>query len=85
MPAHFCKTCTAWAKAVFTRGDKSFGICNNNDVALRVSMDTEQRAMLEDDGVLYTDEYFGCVFWREKNNILFDLGDIIDQKTGKPK
>lgn len=75
---HFCHTCTFYEKNIFTRVGESFGICHNVAVATKLAVDG--RSVLGEDGIIYTEEYFGCVYWREGDGTLIDTSKIVKDK-----
>lgn len=83
MPGHFCLSCHSWEK-IFTRATGEFGICHNPAVKDKVGMDDDNKTNMEDDGVLYTESYFGCIYWRENAGGLFGTDKYADDVL-KPK
>lgn len=72
----FCHTCIFYEKEIFTRhGDEKFGICSNVSVSMKVALDGATH--MEEDGTFYTEQYFGCIYWRENNGVLIDTSAII--------
>lgn len=74
---NFCKSCHSWEKGIFTRAGESFGLCHNVAVATKVVVDGN--TVLGEDGSIYTEEYFGCVYWRENRGSLIDTSKIIKE------
>lgn len=52
-----CNTCTYW-KFVYNDGEDKFGICNSDEVQENVRF-----ALDEDAEAIYTEGFFGCVFY----------------------
>jgi len=75
---HFCHTCTFYEKNIFTRTGESFGICHNVAVATKLAIDG--KTVLGDDGIIYTEEYFGCIYWRENDGTLIDTSKFSKDK-----
>lgn len=73
--SNFCKTCHYYEKGIFTRAGESFGVCHNIAVATKVAVDGE--SVLGGDGIIYTEEYFGCVYWRADEGRILDIRDTI--------
>jgi len=74
----FCHTCVSFEKGIFTRVGEKFGMCHNVAVKSKVALDGEN--IIGQDGVIYTEEYFGCIYWRENNGVLIDTSKIIKDK-----
>ena len=70
-----CHTCHSYEKEIFTRSGESFGICHSIAVATKVALDSA--TILGQDGIVYTEAYFGCVYWRENNGVLIDTSKIV--------
>ena len=71
MPGNFCNTCQFWEGPVFQRSGDDFGQCHQVMVHSKVT--TETKTVLEEDGTVFTEAFFGCVYWRDKgNNFLTD-------------
>jgi hypothetical protein len=73
MAAKFCCTCLHWEKIAPVSGDQ-FGICQDVGVAMKVAMDGKTH--LAEEGTLWTEAYFGCIYWRENDGSLLSLNDI---------
>lgn len=71
MPANFCKNCIHWEANILTRAGENFGICDHVVVGTKVIADTERRIV--DNGTIYTEEFFGCVYFECKPNLLVSL------------
>lgn len=75
MSAKFCCTCIHWEKDVLARVGQSFGICDEPIVTSKVMQDTDKH--LSEEEVLYTDPYFGCIYWRQNDGSLFGTDKIV--------
>lgn len=73
MAAKFCCTCIHWEKDILTRVEEKFGICHDVIAPDKVIQDRETK--INEDNTLYTESYFGCVYWREND------GSIIKFKS----
>jgi hypothetical protein len=82
MSAKFCCTCIHWEKDIFTRVGEKFGICHDVVAPGKIVMDTN--TTLNDETILYTEEYYGCIYWRENDGSLLNFKYIINKNTGKP-
>lgn len=79
MPGKFCCNCTNWENV---KGSKdSQGICHDVMVASNVTIEHEKT--FTQDGQLWTNGYFGCIYWRENDGSIVDFEDIIDE-DGNP-
>lgn len=74
----FCHTCHSYEGGIFTRAGESFGVCHNISVSTKIVLDGN--TILAEDGIIYTEEYFGCIYWRENNGTLIDLGKTVNVK-----
>lgn len=72
---NFCITCKFYEKGILSRAGESFGICHNAAVATKVLVDG--KTVLGEDGVIYTEEYFGCVYYRNHEPGLFGINEIL--------
>ena len=73
---HFCKYCHFYQKEVFTRaGYEKFGICNNVIASSQMVQDTT--TIYSENSVVYTEQYFGCVHWRDNPGVLIDVSAIV--------
>jgi hypothetical protein len=72
--ANFCRDCISWERLDPVIG-QGFGICHNVGVAMKVAMDGKTH--LAEDGILWTDAYFGCIYWRDTPNALVDVSKIL--------
>jgi len=77
----FCCTCVQWEKDIFTRIGEKFGICHHVIVETKVIQDRETK--INEDNTLFTESYFGCVYWREGNYVLIDLNKEIKEQEEK--
>lgn len=75
---NFCINCSFYEKEIFTRAGESFGVCHNVAVATKVLVDG--KTVLEEDGAIYTEEYFGCVYWRNHEGGLFNIKNVSKKK-----
>lgn len=75
---NFCISCSFYEKGIISRAGESFGICHNVAVATKVLVDG--KTVLAEDGVIYTEEYFGCVYWRNHGPRILDLKDVLEYK-----
>lgn len=78
--ANFCCKCIHWEKVDLIAAE-SFGVCDNVSVATKVALDGKTH--LGEEGTLWTEAYFGCVYWRQNDGSLLNFEDIIDDETGK--
>lgn len=76
---NFCINCSFYEKGILTRIGESFGICHNVAVATKVLVDG--KTVLGEDGSIYTEEYFGCVYWRNHGPGLLDLKEVLKYKA----
>ena len=74
--ANFCKSCHFYEKNIFTRVGESFGLCHNVSVANKIAIDGS--TVLGEDGSVYTEEHFGCVYWRQDGGSLIDIRDALN-------
>lgn len=79
MSFKFCYTCINWEK-VDNDANDSFGICHDVIVGMKVSVEKEDST---EEGELWTNGYFGCIYWRENDGSIVSFKDIIDEK-GNP-
>jgi hypothetical protein len=70
----FCNTCIHWEKLHPTVS--SSGICHSADVSLNVKMNYSDMNM-DAEGTLWTEPYFGCVYWRENDGSLININKTI--------
>lgn len=75
---NFCISCSFYEKGIISRAGESFGVCHNVAVATKVLVDG--KTVLGEDGVIYTEEYFGCVYWRNHGPRILDLKDVFEYK-----
>lgn len=71
----FCCTCIHWERVVPDVAGDNFGICDNVAVATKVALDGKTH--LEEEGTLWTEQYFGCIYWRENDGSLLSTDDIV--------
>lgn len=57
----FCKTCNSWGVS-YTTYNGRMGVCINDQVNNSIEKDTH--ATKSEDGVLHTNENFGCIYHR---------------------
>jgi hypothetical protein len=76
---NFCINCSFYEKGIITRAGESFGICHNVAVATKVLVDGQ--TVLGEDGIIYTEEYFGCVYWRNHGPRILDLKDVMKYRA----
>ena len=72
---HFCQTCIYYEKNIFTRTGESFGMCKNVEVSMKVAVDG--KSVMEEDGAIYTEEYFGCIYWRGNGGTILNISNIV--------
>lgn len=77
----FCCTCIYWEKVIPQIGGDDFGVCHDETVAFKVALDGKTK--LGQDGMLSTQGYFGCIFWRQNDGSVVNFKRIIDSDTGK--
>ena len=70
----FCCTCVRWDNAMPAPAE-GFGICTDVGVSMRVALDSSTH--MREKGTLWTDPYFGCIFWRPNNGSLIDINKIV--------
>jgi len=75
---NFCINCSFYEKGIITRVGESFGLCHNVAVATKVLIDG--KTVLQEDGSIYTEEYFGCVYWCNHGPGLFGIKEILKKK-----
>jgi hypothetical protein len=76
----FCKYCNYWNESYKTL-DGRMGVCRNDQVIASIEKDTNiTRA---DDGVLHTNENFGCIYFRKEdmNVATFSNSNIPENPT----
>lgn len=76
--AKFCTTCHHWEKDVFKSAGDTFGVCHDVVASSKVKQDSEAKI---NEGTVYTESYFGCIYWRENDGVLVK----IDPKLGNEK
>lgn len=69
----FCKDCIYWEK-VAEMGMGLFGICKEPTVPDKLRLDKE--SSIGDSGVVWTEEYFGCIHWRKSDGVIVKLGKL---------
>lgn len=77
MAGNFCKNCIHWEANILNRAGENFGICDHVVVGTKVIADTEKRII--DNGTIYTEEFFGCVYWSGKENSLLSINKTIEK------
>lgn len=72
----FCNNCINWEKVIPQVSGDNFGICQDISVAMKVAMDGKTH--LGEEGALWTEQYFGCIYWREDDGSLLSIDDIVN-------
>lgn len=73
--AKFCCTCIHWEKDILIRTTEKFGICNDVIASSKIIQDRETK--LNEDNTVYTEAYFGCIYWRENDGSLLSIDDVV--------
>ena len=71
----FCKTCIYWEKVVPQVSGDNFGVCQDVSVSMKVAMDGKSH--LSEEGALWTEQYFGCVYWRENDGSILNIEEAV--------
>lgn len=72
----FCCDCIHWEKVMPIAGD-DFGICHDPTVPTKLRLDEETK--IGEDGTVWSHEYFGCIYWRDRPNVLIDLNEEVPE------
>ncbi len=77
----FCCTCIHWDGAIIHRAGDEFGICKDIVASSKIIQDRETK--LNEDSTLYTEKFFGCVYWRDSFESIIKIGDSKRLKKDK--
>lgn len=75
MPSKFCLNCYCWEEVATKVTGDTFGICHN--VAVKDKVAVDGKAHVLEEGTLWTEEYFGCLYWRENDGSLFGIDKYV--------
>jgi hypothetical protein len=73
--AKFCCDCTHWEKVTPQLAGDNFGVCHSTTVAMKVAINGKTH--LNEDGILWTAQYFGCICWQQNDGSLLSTDDVV--------
>lgn len=78
MAGKFCKNCISWDGELFRRVNESFGLCEDSAAGSKIIADSVGK--LQDSQAVYTEAFFGCVYYRDKPQVLINITNVLKDK-----